>query len=139
MELVGIGDGPETEWLQSGARQLLADAGRSPATAESSIGRFAQLIAKAVVAGYRNDERSPVSIEHLLDGRVADEWALSGVANHPPLPTSGRFVVVAAQVSSVGGEALPGVEAKLRSLDVYSAWRLLPDLHVGIVHLQSQQ
>src|ERR1700748_1637298 len=59
------------------------------------------------------------------------------MAHHLLLPTSGPFVVVAAQVSSVGGEALPGVEAKLRSLDVYSAWRLLPDLHVGIVHIQS--
>jgi hypothetical protein len=32
----------------------------------------------------------------------------------------------------------PGIESKLRSLDVYSAWRLLPDLHAGIVHIQSQ-
>jgi hypothetical protein len=27
----------------------------------------------------------------------------------------------------------------LRSLDVYSVWRLLPDLHAGIVHIHSQQ
>src|SRR5262249_37706518 len=65
------------------------------------------------------------------------EWALWEVANELRLPTSGRYVVVAAEVSSVGSEALPGIESKLRSLDVYSAWRLLPDLQVGIVHIHA--
>jgi sugar diacid utilization regulator len=74
----------------------------------------------------------------LLDGRAFDEWTLWEVANQLHLPTTGQFVVVAAEVSSVGTEALPGIESKLRSLDAYSAWRLLPDLHVGIVHLHSQ-
>jgi hypothetical protein len=30
---------------------------------------------------------------------------------------------MAAQVPAVGTEALPEIESKLRSLDVYSAWR----------------
>ncbi|MDT5044369.1 MAG: hypothetical protein QOG75_222 [Mycobacterium sp.] len=47
-------------------------------------------------------------------------------------------MVVAAEVSSAGSEALPGIVSKLRSLDVYSAWLLLPDLRVGIVHIHSQ-
>jgi PucR C-terminal helix-turn-helix domain/GGDEF-like domain len=123
------------------------DAGQNPAAPEASIGRFAELVARAVVAGYRNQQdgqalgdesRRPFSIESLLDGRVADEWTLWEVANQLRLPTSGPFVVVAAEVSSVGREALPGIESKLRSLDVYSAWRLLPDLHIGIVHIHSQ-
>ena len=74
----------------------------------------------------------------LLDGRVVDDWTLGEVANQLRLPTSGPFVLVAAEVSSMGNEALPGIESKLRSLDVYSAWRLLPDLHVGIVHIHSE-
>jgi hypothetical protein len=115
--------------------------------AEAGIGRFAELVAKAVVAGYQNprvgqafgdDARRPFSIESLLDGRVADEWASSEAANQLCLPASGPFVVVAAEVSSVGSEALPGIQSKLRSLDVYSAWLMLPDLHVGILHIQSQ-
>jgi PucR C-terminal helix-turn-helix domain/GGDEF-like domain len=121
------------------------DAGPNPATTEANIGRFAELVARAVVAGYRDEQDSraigdgrPVSIESLLDGRVTDEWNLWEVANQLRLPTSGPFVVVAAEVSSVGSEALPSIESKLRSLDVYSAWRLLPDLHVGIVHVHSQ-
>ena len=122
------------------------DAGPNPAASEANISRFAELVARAVVAGYRNPEdgqslgdvsRRPLTIESLLDGRVVDEWALWEVANQLHLPTGGPFVVVAAAVSSVGSEALPGIESKLRSLDVYSAWRLLPDLHVGIVHIHS--
>jgi len=34
---------------------------------------------------------------------------------------------------------LPDIESKLRSLDVHSAWRLLPELQVGIVHVASEQ
>jgi hypothetical protein len=122
--------------------------GPDPVAAEASISRFAELVAKAVVAGYLNHQddqalgdvsRRPSTIESLLDGRVADEWTLWEVANQLRLPTSGPFVVVAAEVSSVGGEALPGIESKLRSLDVYSAWQLLPDLHVGVVHIDAQQ
>ena len=41
--------------------------------------------------------------------------------------------------SSVGTEALPGIESKLRSMDVFSAWQLLPDLHVGIVYVKSDK
>jgi PucR C-terminal helix-turn-helix domain/GGDEF-like domain len=122
------------------------DDGPDPAAAEASISQFAELVARAVVAGYLNQQdvqalgdvsRHPLTIESLLDGRVVDEWALWEVANQLHLPTGGPFVVVAAEVSSVGSEALPGIESKLRSLDVYSAWRLLPDLHVGIVHIHS--
>jgi DNA-binding PucR family transcriptional regulator len=39
----------------------------------------------------------------------------------------------------VGAEALPEVESKLHSLDVHSAWRLFPDVQVGIVHAKSDQ
>ena len=55
------------------------------------------------------------------------------------MPSTGPFVVVAAEVSGAGNEALPNVESKLRSLDVYSAWRLLPDVQIGIVHVASDQ
>jgi hypothetical protein len=123
------------------------DARPSPAIADAGIGRFAELVARAVVAGYRDHQngqalsdvsRRPFSIDSLLDGRVVDDWALWEAANQLRLPTSGPFVVVAAEVSSMGSEALPGIESKLRSIDVYSAWGVLPDLHVGIVHIQSE-
>jgi DNA-binding PucR family transcriptional regulator len=48
-------------------------------------------------------------------------------------------VVVAARVPTVGDEPLPEIESKLRSLDIFSAWRLLPDVQVGIVHVTSDE
>ena len=51
--------------------------------------------------------------------------------------SQGPFVVVAAQPPALGASALPEIESKLRSLDVYSAWRLLPDLQIGIIHVNS--
>jgi hypothetical protein len=118
-----------------------------PADTEARISRFAELITGAVVAGHRDaqkrqllgeESRRPFLIESLLDGRVVDEWSLWEVASYLRLPTKGPFVVIAAEVPAVGTDALPNVESKLRSLDVYSAWQLLPDLHVGIVHVKSQ-
>jgi DNA-binding PucR family transcriptional regulator len=44
-----------------------------------------------------------------------------------------------AKVPTVGDEPLPEIEHKLRSLDVFSAWRLLPDVQVGIVHIESDR
>jgi len=121
--------------------------GPKPAATEASILRFADLVATTVAAEVRNqltgpslgDERRPAfSVESLFDGRVVDDWTLGEVVNQLRLPTSGPFVVIAAEVSSMGSEALPGIESKLRSVDVYSAWRLVPDLHMGIVHIRCE-
>src|SRR6476620_5569928 len=43
------------------------------------------------------------------------------------------------QFPSGGDEPLPEIESKLRSLDIFSAWRRLPDLQVGIVHVASER
>jgi len=75
----------------------------------------------------------------LLEGRVLDRWRLCELASCLRLPADGPFVVIAAEVPALGGEALPEIESKLRSLDVYSAWRLQPDLQVGIVHVNSER
>jgi DNA-binding PucR family transcriptional regulator len=48
-------------------------------------------------------------------------------------------VVIAADVARFGVDALPDIEAKLRSLDVSSAWQGLPDVQVGIVHLNTDR
>jgi sugar diacid utilization regulator len=78
-------------------------------------------------------------VDALLEGRAFDEWSLREVAGSLRLPTNGPFVVVAAQVSAVGDEPLREIESKLSSLDIFSAWRLLPDVQVGIVHIKSDQ
>ncbi len=52
------------------------------------------------------------------------------------LPTAGPYVVVAAQVPAIGKLGLPEIASKLDVRDIRSAWRLLPDLQVGIVFLR---
>jgi sugar diacid utilization regulator len=122
--------------------------GPMPADTEVHISRFAELIATALVAGYRDEQNRQLIaeasqrsnlIDALLEGRAFDEWTLRDLAGHLRLPITGPFVVVAAHIPTVGDEPLPEIESKLRSLDIFSAWRLQPDVQVGIVHVESDR
>ena len=107
-----------------------------------------ELFATAMFAGYRDHQQrqlledmsqGTLMIDTLLNGHAHDAWRLWEIANYLRLPTEGPFAVIAAELPCVGYEALPDIESKLRSLDVFSAWRLLPDLHVGIAHIASER
>jgi PucR C-terminal helix-turn-helix domain/GGDEF-like domain len=88
----------------------------------------------------RSDEAERANlIDSLLHGRVIEEYSLWEAADCLRLPSSGPYVVIAGEVDPVGGEGLPQIESKLRSLDIFSAWWLLPDLHVGIVHIKNDK
>src|SRR5262249_46230483 len=82
--------------------------------------------------------RGSTAISMLLDGRALNDWSLRELAGHLRLPACGRFVVIVAQSLTTGDAPLPEIEPKLRSLDISSAWQLLPDFHVGIVHVRSE-
>ncbi len=125
-----------------------AEAAPMQADTEARVAGFAELIGTALVAGYRDEEkrqlladasRRPDLIDALLEGRPFDDWTLREVANYVRLPFNGPFRVIAALVQPGRSEPLPIIESKLRSLDMYSAWRLLPDWQVGIVHVGSEQ
>jgi sugar diacid utilization regulator len=120
--------------------------GPMPADTEARISRFAELVASAVVAGYRDEQKRRLLgeasqrsnlIDSLLEGRAFDEWSLRDVAGSLRLPIDGPFVVAAAHIPTGGDEPLREIESKLRSLDIFSAWRRLPDVQVGIVHVKS--
>jgi hypothetical protein len=96
--------------------------------------------------GYREQLKVPDDtslhsslIDALLEGRIRDDCSLDEVASCLRLRKHGPFVVIAAAVGSDDVEPLSKIESKLHSLDVYSAWQLLPDWQVGIVCVKSGQ
>ena len=102
----------------------------------------------AMAAAYREErarrvlsdesERSAL-IDSVLRGRLFEQWSVWEAADYLRLPTEGPYVVIAAEIAAVGSEALPEIGSKLRSIDVFSAWRMLPDLQVGIVHVNNDK
>ncbi len=119
-----------------------------PAHTEARIAAFAELIGIAVVAGYRDEQtrqmlgdasRHSSLMDALLEGRVGDDTSLAMIASSLRLPKNGPFVLIAAEVRCDEVEPLTTIESKSRSLDAYSAWRLQPDWHVGIVQVKSEQ
>ena len=125
-----------------------AEPGPMPPDTEARISGFAELIGTALVAGYRDEQKRQLLaegsqrsnlVDALLEGRGFDDWSLREVAGSLRLPINGPFVVVAAQAPTVGDEPLREIESKLRSLDIFSVWRRLPDVQVGIVHVASDR
>ncbi len=80
----------------------------------------------------REEERSAL-VEALLTGKIADANNLWEAAHTLRLPTEGPYVVVVAQVPAIGKVALPEIGNKLDARDIRSAWRLEPELQIGIV------
>jgi hypothetical protein len=76
--------------------------------------------------------------EALFMAHVSDHRTRWEVAKVLGLPQSGPYVVVAAEIPAAGTQALPGAAAMLRSLDVFSAWLLLPDIHAGIAFVPNE-
>ena len=109
-----------------------------PVASEAGIDDFAELIEHERQLLDEAPGR-PELMDSVLQGRILDHWAAWETANRLGLPSDGPFVVVAAQAPALGTSALPEIESKLRSLDVYSAWRVLPDLQIGIIHVKSDQ
>ena len=86
----------------------------------------------------QEEERSAL-VEALLSRRITDTQSLWEAADLLRLPTTGPYVVVAAELPAIGKLALPAIENKLAARDIRSAWRLLPDLHIGIVHVRIRE
>jgi DNA-binding PucR family transcriptional regulator len=76
--------------------------------------------------------------EALLEGRIFDDRSIWEIAQLLRLPQRGPYIVIAAESPAVGKQALRGIAGMLNSLDVSSAWRLLPDLQIGIAHIPSK-
>ncbi|GGS36841.1 PucR family transcriptional regulator [Actinokineospora fastidiosa] len=88
--------------------------------------------ANAELALIRHKQRSALVEALFAGGTDASLWDIARLLD---LPLDGTFAVVAAEVTGLGQEPLPRVEARLRDAHLASAWRLTPDLQVGVVSL----
>jgi hypothetical protein len=104
------------------------------------------VLTRAASNGYRDqtvrqavaqESRRAALIEALLQGRVTEQTTLWEVAAMLRLPARGPYVAVAADCPAIGTPALPDIEARLAPYDIPSAWRLLPDIQLGLVHVSS--
>lgn len=105
------------------------------------------LYTDAMVTGHDQQMRRQVLDDDAERLRLTEALFLAHVGDHRTrwevakvlgLPQSGPYVVVAAECPAAGTQALPGAAAMLRSLDVYSAWLLLPDIHAGIAFVPNE-
>jgi hypothetical protein len=85
----------------------------------------------------RQDQERSALVEALVSGSVGDTATVWEAADLLGLPYHGLFVVVVAEPPTLARQALPNIEIRLRDHGFGSAWRLLPDLHVGIVSLRT--
>jgi PucR C-terminal helix-turn-helix domain/GGDEF-like domain len=93
---------------------------------------------ETLTADLRHDERERTAmVEALLDGDVSGGSSIWEVAELLRLPAGSAYAVVAAEVPDIAREALPGVEAKLGRKDIASAWKLRPEMQVGIAALKT--
>jgi sugar diacid utilization regulator len=111
------------------------------------IWRFQNVYTDAMTSAHREqtmhqvleDEAERAALtEALLDGRNITDYSVWEVAQLLRLPLSGPYIVIAAECPTVGKQALPGISPKLRAVDIFSAWRLLPDIQVGIAQIASE-
>jgi hypothetical protein len=113
--------------------------------AASEVWMLQDRFTQAMAAGYRDamtervlsreQERSAL-VEALLEGRITETRTLWETAEILRISQRGPYVVVAAEVPDLGRQAIENAEQRLRTEGFSSAWRLLPDLQVGIVVLR---
>lgn len=112
--------------------------------AASAMWVFQDRITEAMVSGYHdamaerlvaNEHERSALVEALLEGRSMGTDVVWSAAEVLGVPRNGPFTVVAAEVPQIGRQALPEVAALLSRRGIRSAWRLRPDLQLGIVYL----
>ncbi|MGB6515935.1 MAG: PucR family transcriptional regulator, partial [Mycobacterium sp.] len=148
MEAYRVGFRRVWETVAAEATSRLCINGDALRTLTAKLLTAQDLFTNAMAAGYRQEQTRRVVddetqrfmlIDALMHGRLFERCSLWEAADYLRLPSTGPFVVIAADIVRFGVDALPDIEAKLRSLDVSSAWQGLPDVQVGIVHVNNDR
>lgn len=129
--------------------QLLAEARHSGTRAESAlldaasrIWDIADSYSTAMASAYRDtlaermletDRRRSALVAALVDGPPPGSDTAWEIAHLLGFPYRGTFVLVMAEVLAVGEPPLPGLDAKLRAIEIGSAWRAQPGHEVGVL------
>jgi PucR C-terminal helix-turn-helix domain/GGDEF-like domain len=118
---------------------------RSLLRAASDVWLIQDRFTEAMAGGYRDEratqvlarehERSAL-VEALIVGRITDTAAMWEAADVLRVSRAGPYTVVAVELLEVGRQVLPGIEERLARSRLESAWRLMPDMQVGIVPLR---
>ncbi|GAA1213119.1 PucR family transcriptional regulator [Prauserella alba] len=86
----------------------------------------------------RQQKERSVLVEALFSGNLVAQAELWQISEILQIPSDGVFVVVAAETPTLGKDALPEIESRLDAENLASAWRLTPELQVGVVSLRSR-
>ncbi|MCF2528975.1 PucR family transcriptional regulator [Yinghuangia soli] len=129
--------------------QLLQEANRSGREAEEALLFSAQhvwemsdTISVAATSAYRDalaermletDRRRSALVAALVDGPPPSSDTVWEVAHMLGFPYTGTFLLVSAETVSVADTPLPGLDAKLREMEVDSAWRAQPGHELGVL------
>jgi hypothetical protein len=130
-------------------KRLLAEARRSGDNSvdalldtSTEIWELADDYSLALVEAYREaraermvsaDRRRSALVAALIGGPAGERDTAWEVAKLLDFPYEGCFLVVVAETSAIGAEALPELEGRLGRMDVTSAWRYRPDYEVGVL------
>ncbi|MGW0358768.1 hypothetical protein A5780_05995 [Nocardia sp. 852002-20019_SCH5090214] len=79
------------------------------------------------------DRRRSALVAALLNGPSDENHTAWEIAKLLDMPYDGSFLVVVAETPELGRPALPGLEERLRALDVASAWRAGPEHEIVIL------
>lgn len=131
--------------------ELRAEAARSATVSDSGLVHAASAMwmvldefTTAMVSGYQEEmarqvvgrqrERSAM-VQALIDGRLPENLDIWNTADTLRISLRGPYIVVCAALSSIGRSVLPDIESRLSAKGIASAWRLQPDIEIGILQL----
>ncbi|MFI8880323.1 PucR family transcriptional regulator [Streptomyces sp. NPDC055243] len=85
------------------------------------------------------DRRRAALVAELIDGPSSKSDTVWEVARMLDFPFQGTFLVVTAEGRAADDPPLPGLDRRLRSLDVGSAWRAQPGSETGVLSCPRRQ
>ncbi|MFI0976200.1 helix-turn-helix domain-containing protein [Streptomyces sp. NPDC021093] len=136
------------EQLLHEARELGGDAPEALLETAAHVWEISDAQSTAVTDAYREslaermieiDRRRSALVGELIDGPSSNGDTVWEIARMLDFPFQGAFLVVTAEGITTSDPTLPGLDSRLRALDVGSAWRAQPGSETGVLSCSPQQ